>query len=98
MGRNVDSLTSTSKEVEVKEMESVEWIKLKRGPFYAAGTKGNWTITIAGCACCEKKFQTVESAQKYLDAKGWDLILTATSIYMEKVQQIKELRAKEDNE
>lgn len=75
---------STSSEVKetTEKVENFDWVKLKRGPFYAVGKqREGYTLVLAGQAVSAEKYKTVEAAQKAVDEKGWDLIFIATAVY-----------------
>lgn len=75
---------SSSSDVEenVEKVENFDWVRLKRGPFYAVGKQGEgYTLVLAGQAVSPEKFKTIEKAQKAVDEKGWDLIFVATAVY-----------------
>lgn len=78
----LDNSDSSKVEEKVEKVENFDWVKLKHGPFYAVGKRGEgYTLVLAGQAVSAKKFKTIEAAQKAVDEKGWDLIFVATAIY-----------------
>ena len=72
---------SSSSEAETAEVKQFDWIPLKRGPFYAVGKTGAYTLTLCNQAVSATKFKTIEAAQKAVDEKGWDLIFVACAVY-----------------
>lgn len=73
---------SSNVEEKVEEVENFDWVKLKRGPFYAVGKRGEgYTLVLAGQAVSSEKYKTIEAAQKAVDEKSWDLIFIATAVY-----------------
>lgn len=78
----LDNSDSSDVEEKVEKVENFDWVKLKRGPFYAVGKQGEgYTLVLAGQAISAEKFKTIEAAQKAVDEKGWDLIFVATAVY-----------------
>lgn len=78
----LDNSDSSNVEEKVEKVENFDWVKLKRGPFYAVGKqREGYTLVLAGQAVSAEKFKTIEAAQKAVDEKGWDLIFVATAIY-----------------
>lgn len=78
----LDNSSSSDAEEKVEKVENFDWVKLKRGPFYAVGKRGEgYTLVLAGQAVSPEKYKTIEAAQKAVDEKGWDLIFVATAVY-----------------
>lgn len=58
----------------------------KKGPFVLIRNKNNkWVITTCGALVNGMEFDTKEDAEKHLDKKTWDDILTATLIFISHV-------------
>lgn len=78
----LDNSDSSNVEEKVEKVENFDWVRLKHGPFYAVGKRGEgYTLVLAGQAVSAEKFKTIEAAQKAVDEKGWDLIFVATAVY-----------------
>lgn len=78
----LDSSTSSEVKETTEKVENFDWVPLKRGPFYAVGKqKEGYTLVLAGQAVSPEKYKTIETAQKAVDEKGWDLIFIATAVY-----------------
>lgn len=81
-GKLLDNSDSSNEKEKIEEVENFDWVKLKRGPFYAVGKRGEgYTLVLAGQAVSPEKYKTIEAAQKAVDEKGWDLIFVATAVY-----------------
>lgn len=91
--RNQLLTESKQKEEELKEvnLEIEERAVSENGPFVLIRNKNNkWVITTCGALVNGKEFDTKEEAEKHLDKKTWDDILTATLIFISHVNnQIK---------
>lgn len=78
----LNSSDSSNVKEAVEKVENFDWVKLKHGPFYAVGKRGEgYTLVLAGQAVSAEKFKTIEAAQKAVNEKGWDLIFVATAVY-----------------
>lgn len=81
-GKLLDNSDSSNKKEKIEEVENFDWVRLKRGPFYAVGKQSKeYTLVLAGQAVSPEKYKTIEAAQKAVDEKGWDLIFVATAVY-----------------
>lgn len=82
-------LTENQKrEEEIKDvnLEIEERVVSKKGPFVLIRNKNNkWIITTCGALINGKEFDTKEDAEKHLDKKTWDDIMTATLIFISHV-------------
>lgn len=86
--RNQLLTESKQKEEELKEvnLEIEERAVSENGPFVLIRNKNNkWVITTCGALVNGKEFDTKEEAEKHLDKKTWDDILTATLIFISHV-------------
>lgn len=86
--RNQLLTESKQKEEEIKEvnLEIEERAVSENGPFVLIRNKNNkWVITTCGALVNGKEFDTKEEAEKHLDKKTWDDILTATLIFISHV-------------
>ena len=80
--RLLNSSTSSEVKETTEKVENFDWVRLKRGPFYAVGKqREGYTLVLAGQAVSPEKYKTIEAAQKAVDEKGWDLIFIATAVY-----------------
>lgn len=78
----LDNSDSSNEKEKVEKVENFDWVRLKRGPFYAVGKQGEgYTLVLAGQAVSPEKYRTIEATQKAVDEKGWDLIFIATAVY-----------------
>lgn len=78
----LNNSNSSNEEERVEKVENFDWVKLKRGPFYAVGKrKEGYSLVLAGQVVSPEKYKTIEAAQKAVDEKGWDLIFIATAVY-----------------
>lgn len=74
-----EELKGVNLEIEEREVS-------KKGPFVLIRNKNNkWVITTCGALVNGKEFDTKEDAEKHLDKKTWDDILTATLIFISHV-------------
>lgn len=74
-----EELKDVNLEIEEREVS-------KKGPFVLIRNKNNkWVITTCGALVNGKEFDTKEDAEKHLDKKTWDDILTATLIFISHV-------------
>lgn len=83
--RNQLLTENKQKEEEIKNvnLEIEERVISKKGPFVLIRNKNNkWVITTCGALVNGKEFDTKEDAEKHLDKKTWDDILTATLIFV----------------
>lgn len=82
-------LAESKKEEEVLKgvnLEIEERVVSRKGPFVLIRNKNNkWIITTCGALINGKEFDTKEDAEKHLDEKTWDDILTATLIFISHV-------------
>lgn len=79
---------SKKREEELKDvnLEIEERAVSKNGPFVLIRNKNNkWVITTCGALVNGKEFDTKEDAEKHLNKKTWDDILTATLIFISHV-------------
>lgn len=79
---------SKEKEEELKNvnLEIEERAVSKKGPFVLIRNKNNkWVITTCGALVNGKEFDTKEDAEKHLDERTWDDILTAALIFISHV-------------
>lgn len=86
--RNQLLTENKQKEEEIKEinLEIEERVVSKKGPFVLIRNKNNkWVITTCGALVNGKEFDTKEEAEKHLNKKTWDDILTATLIFISHV-------------
>lgn len=92
MERNIEKLTKSSKEVE--EVETDQFEKINMGdhdenfePFTLLGRAGEYTLTLGNTAVWDKKIVNVEEATTLLTQKPWKLILIASKVYGEYVNE-----------
>lgn len=71
------------------DIEQFQWIDIANTPFRAVGKPGAYTLVLANMAVCGKSFRTVADAERYVKKKTWDLILIATKIYSELIENKK---------
>lgn len=86
--RNQLLTENKQKEEELKDvnLEIEERTVSKNGPFVLIRNKNNkWVITTCGALVNGKEFDTKEDAEKHLNKKTWDDILTATLIFISHV-------------
>lgn len=86
--RNQLLTENKQKEEELKDvnLEIEERVVSEKGPFVLIRNKNNkWVITTCGALVNGKEFDTKEDAEKHLDKKTWDDILTATLIFISHV-------------
>lgn len=70
-----DELQNVNLEIEEREVS-------ENGPFVLIRNKKNkWVITTCGALINAKEFDTKEDAEKHLDEKHWEDILTAALIF-----------------
>lgn len=80
--RLLNNSDSSNIEEKVEKVENFDWVRLKRGPFYAVGKQGEgYSLVLAGQVVSPEKYKTIVAAQKAVDEKGWDLIFVATAVY-----------------
>lgn len=71
------------KELESVNLEIEERAVSEKGPFVLIRNKNNkWVITTCGALVNGKEFDTKEDAEKHLEKKTWDDILTAALIFI----------------
>lgn len=74
-----EELKGINLEIEEREVS-------KKGPFVLIRNKNNkWVITTCGALVNGKEFDTKEDAEKHLDKKTWEDILTAALIFISHV-------------
>lgn len=82
-------LAESKKEEDVLKdvnLEIEERAVSRKGPFVLIRNKNKkWVITTCGALVNGKEFDTKEDAEKHLDKKTWDDILTATLIFISHV-------------
>ena len=86
--RNQLLAESKQKEEELKSvnLEIEERAVSKKGPFVLVRNKNNkWVITTCGALVNGKEFDTKEDAEKHLEKRTWDDILTAALIFISHV-------------
>lgn len=86
--RNQLLTENKQREEELKEvnLEIEERAVSNKGPFVLIRNKNNkWVITTCGALVNGKEFDTKEDAEKHIDKKTWDDILTATLIFISHV-------------
>lgn len=86
--RNQLLTENKQKEEELKDvnLEIEEREVSKNGPFVLIRNKNNkWVITTCGALVNGKEFDTKEDAEKHLEKRTWDDILTATLIFISHV-------------
>lgn len=86
--RNQLLAESKQKEEELKDvnLEIEERTISEKGPFVLIRNKNNkWVITTCGALVNGKEFDTKEDAEKHLDKRTWDDIMTATLIFISHV-------------
>lgn len=86
--RNQLLTENRQREEELKDvnLEIEERAVSEKGPFVLIRNKNNkWVITTCGALVNGKEFDTKEDAEKHLDKKTWDDILTATLIFISHV-------------
>lgn len=84
-----EELKNVNLEIEEREVS-------KKGPFVLIRNKKNkWVITTCGALVTGKEFDTKEDAEKHLDEKHWEDILTATLILFTHVNNQMENTQKE---
>lgn len=86
--RNQLLTENKQKEEEIKSvnLEIEDRAVSENGPFVLIRNKNNkWVITTCGALVNGKEFDTKEEAEKQLDKKTWDDILTATLIFISHV-------------
>lgn len=67
-------------------LEIEERATSEKGPFVLIRNKNNkWVITTCGALVNGTEFDTKEDAEKHLDKRTWDDILTATLIFISHV-------------
>ena len=67
----LNSSDSSNIEEKVEKVENFDWVKLKHGPFYAVGKRGQgYTLVLAGQVVSPEKYKTIEAAQKAVDEKS----------------------------
>lgn len=79
---------SKQREEELKSvnLEIEERAVSEKGPFVLIRNKNNkWVITTCGALVNGKEFDTKEDAEKHIDKKTWDDILTAALIFISHV-------------
>ena len=87
--RNQLLTENKQREEELKDvnLEIEERAVSKKGPFVLIRNKNKkWVITTCGALVNGKEFDTKEDAEKHLAKKTWDDILTATLIFISKLQ------------
>lgn len=78
-GKKEEELKGVNLEIEEREIS-------EKGPFVLIRNKNNkWIITTCGALVNGKEFDTKEDAEKHLDKKAWDDILTAALIFISHV-------------
>lgn len=96
--RNQLLTESKKREEELKDvnLEIEERELSKKGPFVLIRNKNNkWVITTCGALVNGTEFDTKEDAEKHLDKKQWEDILTAALIFISHVNnQIKNTQKK----
>lgn len=83
--RNQLLTENKQKEEELKNvnLEIEERVVSKKGPFVLIRNKNNkWVITTCGALVSGKEFDTKEDAEKHLNKKTWEDILTAALIFI----------------
>lgn len=86
--RNQLLAESKKREEELKDvnLEIEEREVSEKGPFVLIRNKNKkWVITTCGALVNGKEFDTKEDAEKHLNKKTWDDILTATLIFISHV-------------
>lgn len=86
--RNQLLAESKTKKEELKDvnLEIEERAISKNGPFVLVRNKNNkWVITTCGALVNGKEFDTKEDAEKHLNKRTWDDILTAALIFISHV-------------
>lgn len=81
---------SKTKEEEVKEvnLEIEERVQSKNGIFVLVRNKNNkWMITMCGSVINGREFDTKEEAEKHIAKKEWEDILTATFVFITRVNE-----------
>lgn len=96
--RNQLLTESKQREEELKDvnLEIEERVISKKGPFVLIRNKNNkWVITTCGALVNAKEFDTKEDAEKHLNKKTWDDIMTATLIFISHIKNQTENTQKE---
>lgn len=78
-------------EKNLEHIKGEERQKINDAGFYAIGnTDKGYVLTFGNQVVSERKFDTVEEAQDYVNGRPWELILMATLIYGEMVKRVME--------
>ena len=88
--RNQLLTESKKREEELKgvNLEIEERAVSKEGPFVLIRNKNNkWVITMCGALINGKEFDTKEEAEEHIAKKEWEDILTATLVFIMRVNK-----------
>lgn len=90
--KNTENLTKTSKEVEEVEVNQFERIEMKKyderfEPFMLVGKENDYMLTLGNTAVWDEKIKKVEEAATLLQRMPWKLVLIASKVYSEYVNE-----------
>lgn len=89
---NIENLTKNSKETEEVPVDEFERINLgetdeKFDPFMLVGRPGEYTLVLGNTAIWDEKIKTIEQAKEILVKMPWKLVLIASKVYSEYVNE-----------
>lgn len=92
MESKIEKLTKSSKEVEVVKTDEFEKINMgdedeNFEPFMLVGKEGEYTLVLGNTAVWEEKIKNITEAKILLTRKPWKLILIASKVYSEYVNE-----------
>ena len=88
-GKREEEIENVNLEIEKREVS-------KNGLFVLIRNKNNkWVITICGSLVNAKEFDTKEEAEEHIAKKEWEDILTATLVFITRVNEDMENAKKE---
>lgn len=92
MESKIEELTKSSKEIEVVKTDEFEKINMGNidknfEPFMLVGKEGEYTLVLGNTAVWEEKIKSVTEAKILLTKKPWKLILIASKVYSEYINE-----------
>lgn len=99
METQLEQQTSSNLETENNKNYLTEFKEVKDTPFTLVKREDVWVIAMGDKIVSDKQFKTSIEGIKYINTKPYSLIIVATAVYIDKINEIKNnVNGKKENE